>query len=109
VLALPQSEKYKRHLPETTLLYKLVERYSSDFTSSLAEQDKYLPKYVEREFEEFLCCGRLEYGFLRMVCGNCKHEKLVAFSCKRRGFCPSCGARRMAESAALLADDVLNQ
>jgi len=23
----------------------------------------------------------------------------MAFSCKKRGFCPSCGARRMAESA----------
>ncbi len=34
-------------------------------------------------------------------------EHLVAFSCKRRGFCPSCGARRMAESAALLVDEVL--
>ena len=32
---------------------------------------------------------------------------MVAFSCKRRGFCPSCGARRMAESAALLVDEVL--
>lgn len=31
----------------------------------------------------------------------------MAFSCKKRGFCPSCGARRMAETAALLADDVL--
>jgi hypothetical protein len=27
-------------------------------------------------------------------------------SCKPRGFCPSCGARRMAESAALLVDEV---
>ncbi len=34
-------------------------------------------------------------------------ERLVAFSCKRRGFCPGCGARRMAESAALLVDEVL--
>jgi hypothetical protein len=33
--------------------------------------------------------------------------KLVAFSCKKRGFCPFCGARRMAETAALLADEVL--
>ncbi|MFT6991682.1 MAG: ribosomal protein S27E [Paraglaciecola sp.] len=85
----------------------MVERYYPEFTASLAEQDKYLPKYVEREFDEFLRCGRLEHGFLRVVCGDCKHEKLVAFSCKRRGFCPSCGARRMAESAALLVDDVL--
>ena len=30
----------------------------------------------------------------------------MAFSCKRRDFCPSCGARRMAESAALLVDEV---
>jgi hypothetical protein len=35
------------------------------------------------------------------------NEFLVAFSCKRRGFCPSCGARRMAESAALLVDHIL--
>tara|TARA_A200000159_G_scaffold118992_1_gene112888 strand:+ start:712 stop:2097 length:1386 start_codon:yes stop_codon:yes gene_type:complete len=107
VLALQQSETYKRHRPETTLLYQLVERYYPDFTANLADQGKYLPKYVEREFDEFLRCGRLEHGFLRVVCNDCKHEKLVAFSCKRRGFCPSCGARRMAESAALLVDDVL--
>jgi ribosomal protein S27E len=100
-------QKYKRHRPENTLLYQLVERYYPEFTTNLAEQGKYLPKYVEREFDEFLRCGRLEYGFLRVVCGDCKHEKLVAFSCKRRGFCHSCGARRMAESAALLVDDLL--
>ena len=42
-----------------------------------------------------------------MRCEDCHAEKLVAFSCKRRGFCPSCGARRMTDSAALLADEVL--
>lgn len=52
-------------------------------------------------------CGRLEHRFLRVQCEACHHEKLVAFSCKRRGFCPSCGARRMADSAAHLVDAVL--
>ena len=33
-------------------------------------------------------------------------ERLVAFSCKKRGLCPSCGAHRMAETAALLSDEV---
>ena len=32
---------------------------------------------------------------MRLRCAECAHEKLVAFSCKRRGFCPSCGARRL--------------
>ena len=66
-----------------------------------------LPDYVQREFEDYLRCGRLEYGFLRVRCDTRHAEHLVAFSCKRRGFCPSCGARRMAESAALLVNEVL--
>ena len=80
--------RYQSHRPEQTLLYQIV--------------DEYYP-----EFEEFLQCGRLEHGFLRVRCESCHAEHLVAFSCKRRGFCPSCGARRMAESAALLVDEVL--
>jgi Transposase zinc-binding domain/Putative transposase len=54
-----------------------------------------------------LKCGRLEYGFLRVRCEHCHAEKLVAFSCKGRAICPSCGVRRMAECAALLFDEVL--
>ena len=48
-------------------------------------------------------------GFLRLRCGDCAHEKLVAFSCKRRGCCPACGARRMAETAAHLVEHVMPQ
>jgi hypothetical protein len=29
-------------------------------------QGKALPTYVEREFEAYLQCGRLEHGFLRV-------------------------------------------
>jgi ribosomal protein S27E len=57
-------------------------------------------------FSDFHLDAELEYGFLRVRCEDCHHERLVAFSCKRRGFCPSCGARRMVESAALLVDEV---
>ena len=32
---------------------------------------------------------------------------LVAFSCKKRGICPSCNARRLADTAARLVDHVL--
>ena len=75
----------------------------------MADQGRPLPRYVCREFDEYLKCGQLEYGFLRLRCDVCHAERLLAFSCKRRGFCPSCGARRMADSAALLVDEVLPQ
>jgi ribosomal protein S27E len=98
---------YVRHRPETTLLYQVVQEYWPEFQAELASHGKMLPAYVAKEFDEYLKCGRLEHGFLRVRCESCHDEKLVAFSCKRRGFCPSCGARRMADSAALLVDDVL--
>lgn len=50
-----------------------------------------LPGYVQEEFAAYLKCGRLEHGFLRVCCTACHAERLVAFSCKRRGFCPSYG------------------
>uniref|UniRef100_UPI003CC9A332 transposase zinc-binding domain-containing protein n=1 Tax=Salmonella enterica TaxID=28901 RepID=UPI003CC9A332 len=54
----------------------------------MAEQGKELPGYVQREFEEFLQCGRLEHGFLRVRCESCHAEHLVAFSCKASRFLP---------------------
>ena len=42
-----------------------------------------------------------------MRLGHCGHDKLVAFSCKRRGFCRSCGVRPMAQTAAHLVEQVI--
>jgi hypothetical protein len=36
----------------------------------------------------------LELDCARVRCGSCGHEVLVGFSCKGRGFCPSCTTRR---------------
>jgi hypothetical protein len=66
-----------------------------------------LPAYVEREFYDYLQCNILAHSFLRLGCDTCKHEMLLAFSCKRRGFCPSCAGRRMAQTAAHLVERVI--
>ena len=101
---------YERHRPERTLLYQLVEDYYPALKAHLAAQGTALPGYVEREFDEYLKCGRLEHGFLRVRCETCHAEHLVAFSCKRRRFCASCGARRMADDcrAGIVPDNPLH-
>ena len=99
--------RYERHVPEHTLLYRVIAQYYPKLVEHLSREQRELPSYVQREFTDYLRCGRLEYGFLRVRCQDCHAEKRVAFSCKRRGFCPSCGARRMVESAALLVDEVI--
>jgi hypothetical protein len=42
VLAIQQVAKYKRHRPENTLLYQLVERHYPEFKEAISEQGKYL-------------------------------------------------------------------
>ena len=99
---------YERRRPEETILYQLVqENLETSLAQVEAERGSGLPEFVKAEFDAFLTCGILAHGFLRLRCSECGHEKLVAFSCKRRGFCPSCGARRMAETAAHLVDCVI--
>ena len=78
-LRTPGPVRYERHRPETTLLYQLVERHYPAFLTALAERDRSLPLYVEKEFEAYLKCGRLEHGFLRVRCTTCHAERLVAF------------------------------
>ena len=99
---------YERHRPEQTTLYRLVQQHAATFFAQAeTETGADLPQFVKDEFDAFLECGILAHGFLRLRCGDCGHDKLVAFSCKRRGFCPSCGARRMAQTAAHLVDHVI--
>jgi len=102
-------ESYPTRNPSETVLYKVVAENLETFLQ-LAESDpnrKGLPEYVKKEFYDYLGCGILANGFLRLQCESCKHERLLPFSCKGRGFCPSCGGRRMSELAAFLVDEVI--
>ena len=49
----------------------------------------------------------MAHGFARAYCAACRHDFLIAFSCKGRDICPSCATRRMVETAAHLVDHVL--
>jgi hypothetical protein len=83
------------------------ENVETFFAQVEAETGAGLPDFVKDEFGAFLDGGILANGFLRLRCEDCAHKKRVAFSCQRRGFCPACGARRMAETAAHLVDHVI--
>jgi len=91
------------------VLYKVIADHLETFLASLdADPDaKGLPAYMQREFYDYLPCGILAHGLLRLGCDTCKKEVLLAFSCKRRGFCPSCAGRRMAQTAAHLVERVI--
>ena len=105
----PSPPGYCPRVPERGALRRLVHEHLETFLAEVRARsdDNGLPRFVERELREFLTCGQLARGFARFRCDECRADLLVAFSCKGRGFCPSCTGRRMASLAAHLVDDVL--
>lgn len=98
---------YQRRRPELTPCYKILQDHLATFIAEREAEGRPLPDYVLEEFDAYLRCGIPAHGFLRLKCTGCSEEKIVAFSCKKRGFCPSCCARRMAEASAHLVGNVL--
>lgn len=58
------------------------------------------------ELRGALDCGVLQKGCAHFHCEGCGLERVVALSCKGRGFCPRCCGRRMSATARDLAERV---
>ena len=97
---------YRPRNAEESILYGVVAENLETFLSRQWERDRPVPRFVERELRLFLNCGIPALGFLRVHCDTCGEDRIVPFSCKGRGFCNSCGGRRMADTAAHLVDRV---
>jgi hypothetical protein len=54
----------------------------------------YLRGCVEPTVHRYLDCGISDHGVARVRWPDCRHEFLIAFSCKLRGLCPSCLQKR---------------
>ena len=86
---------YRRRTPEEEPLYQVLAEHLETFLERTRSSDRQLPSHVEKELRAYLECGILAHGFLRVRCEDSAHERVVAFSCQRRSFCPSCMGRRM--------------
>ena len=108
--AAPRHRNYDARRPERTPLYRLVAGHLEAFLANAAGGDAEttaVPAFVRKELRKYLKCGVSAYGFSRLRCSACRAERLLPFSCKGRGLCPSCGGKRMTELAAHLVDRVI--
>ena len=82
---------YERRRPEKSALYGIVAEHAETVfaeAEARSEGGGY-PKYVKDEVRAFIGCGLLQHGFARFACKSCGLERLVAYSCRGRGICPS--------------------
>ncbi len=65
-----------------------------------------LSPHVRAKFERYKRCGILTHGFVRLYCKDCLAERVIGFSCKGRGFYPSCVVRRALQKAERIEREV---
>jgi ribosomal protein S27E len=102
---------YQPRNPQNSPYFQCVEDYFEPFEQVYVErfesQYGFFRPYVSRVIQRYLDCGDLRNGFARVRCGDCGHEYLLAFSCKRRHFCPSCHQKRVVVFGEWLCQEVI--
>jgi hypothetical protein len=94
---------YRPRNPRRSPLYQCVIRHGDELRAA----ERIRRKVEEQALERFLDCGDLHKGFARIYCDECRHDYLLAFSCKTRCFCPSCHQKRMLVFGEWVDDEVL--
>ena len=104
---------YRPRRPQDSDYYRCVEDCFETFVQvyddHFCRQYGFWRPYLEKVIYRYLDCGDLHNGFARVKCKDCGHEYLLAFSCKRRHFCPSCHQKRVVEFGEWLCMDVLKK
>jgi len=102
----PAAPRYRPREVGNDVIAQVIDLHLAAFVEGVESEGGQVPDYVLRAFWDYLDCGRPEGGFILLRC-PCGKARLLPFSCKNRGFCPSCLGRRMSQLSANLADHVL--
>ena len=101
---------YRPRRPRASPLWQIIHHgwddFQAQYEASFRKAHGPLRSDAIEVVEKFYRCGDLAQGFTRLHCKDCGHEKLLAFTCKTRGYCPSCHQRRSLETADWIAKDI---
>ena len=104
---------YRPRNPQSSDYYRCVEDHFETFVQVYEERFErpygFWRPYLQKVIYRYLDCGDLHHGFARVKCRDCHHEYLLAFSCKRRHFCPSCHQKRVVEFGEWLCSHVFKK
>ncbi len=105
------SPVYRPRKPHLTPLYQCVQDHYETLEQVYQERFEkrygFWRPYLKEVMVRYLECGDYHQGFARVRCQGCGHEYLLAYSCKRRQFCPSCHHKRCLQFGQWLCREVL--
>ena len=102
---------YRPRHPERTVLYRVLfhyfDRFLAEYESRFEKEYGFFRPIIKEVVERYLDCGNPRWGFARIRCPDCGEERLLMFSCRTRGFCPSCHAKRLEEWGEWMREELL--
>lgn len=102
---------YRPRHPERTVLYRVLfyyfDPFLAEYESRFEKEYGYLRPIIKEVVERYLDCGNPRCGFARIRCPDCGEERLLYFSCRSRGFCPSCHSKRREEWAEWMREELV--
>jgi hypothetical protein len=88
-------------------VFHYFDRFLAEYERRLDKEYGVLRPIIKEVVERYLDCGIPRCGFTRIRCLGCGEGRLLMFSCRTRGFCPSCHAKRLEESGEWMREEIL--
>jgi len=82
---------YRPRRPRASALWQCAKRHAIELRAAGGARRALEAQVIGR----FIECGDPHYGFAGVYCAACRHDYLLAYSCKTRYFCPSCHQKRV--------------
>jgi len=89
------------------VLFHYFDRFLAEYESRFEKEYGFFRPIIKEVVERYLDCGNPRCGFARIRCPDCGGEHLLMFSCRTRGFCPSCHAKRLEEWVEWMKETLL--
>jgi len=89
------------------VFFHYFDRFLLEYENRFETEYGYLRPVIQEVVDKYLDCGNPKCGFARIRCPDCGTERLLTFSCKVRGFCPSCHAKRREEWGEWMRESLL--
>jgi len=89
------------------VLFHDFDQFLAEYEGRFEKESGFLQPIIKEVVERYLDCGNPKFGFARIRCPDCGENRLLIFSCRSRGFCPSCHVKRLEEWGEWMREELL--
>lgn len=101
---------YRPRRPRASPLWQCLSAHRKTFHEQYGarfeKREGRLRPEIAQTLDAFEACGDLSRGFARLHCDHCGRDYLIAFSCLRRYFCPSCHQKKVQQFGEFIRHQV---